>query len=86
MGYREVSESVANANPADTPAIENHLDHSLDHSDVVEEVLTDALARPPLLGGSTSAQLAKEIEARRLARVGNVITLNAARRDKKGGP
>ena len=84
--YREVSEGATTANPSNTPPIENHLDHSLDHSDVVEEALANALAKAASAGRfDVVAQLAKEIEARRLTRVGNVITLNAARREKKGG-
>jgi hypothetical protein len=75
-----VTSEQAQANPA-TPG---HLDASLDAPDAVEAALAAALSRAAAAGRfDVVAQLAKELEARRLARMGNVHALEA-RRDRLG--
>ena len=86
-GYREVSDPRTATNKGDTPSIGNHLDHYLDHSDVVEDALASALTKAAAAGRfDVVAQLAKQIEARRLTRAKDVIALDTGRRDKNGRP
>jgi hypothetical protein len=63
------------------------LDRSLDHQlppDVVEAALARALDRASEAGRfDVVAQLARELEARRLARAVNVVRLDAARRPRE---
>jgi hypothetical protein len=67
---------VASASPAS---------EALPTTDVVEAVLATALAKAAAAGRfDVVAQLARELEARRHARTGNVVPMTSARR--KGVP
>ena len=66
---------------ADTPPIRSKLGRSLDQPDEVEAALAKALGDAAAAGRfDVVAQLAKELDARRLARAGNVLSLEVARR------
>jgi hypothetical protein len=69
---------------ADTPPIESKLDRSLDQPDAVDATLAKALGEAATAGRfDVVAQLARELEARRLARAGNVTSFDAARRARR---
>jgi hypothetical protein len=68
---------------ADTPLNEAPLGHTLGRSDEVETTLAKALAQAAAAGRfDVVAQLAKELEARRLAGTGNVVALTAKTRQR----
>jgi hypothetical protein len=73
-GVEEPSDALP---PSDNPAIPGHLDASLDAPDPVAQALAKALDGATAAGRwDVVAQLAGEVEARRLARTGNVIIMS----------
>jgi hypothetical protein len=67
-GFRELTASLQAEETADTPPIRSPLDHSLDHSDPVAVAVARALTAAAAAGRfDVVAQLARELEARRLA-------------------
>jgi hypothetical protein len=83
-GEKPVAE--APEDDAERPAVSApHPSGGAPERDAVEAALASALAQAATAGRfDVVAQLARELEARRLARAGNVVTLNA-HRDRKGG-
>ena len=60
------------------------MDRSLDQPDAVDAMLAKALGEAAAAGRfDVVAQLAKELEARSLARAGNVVTFDTARRETR---
>jgi hypothetical protein len=65
---------------ADTPLNEAHLDRDLDRTGDVEAALAKALEGAAAAGRwDVVSQLARELEARRLARMRNVVALSSAK-------
>jgi hypothetical protein len=74
-GYRELTRSPKAEQTIDTPPMRSQLDHSLDRSDPVVVELARALGAAAAAGRfDVVAQLARELEARRLAG-SNVVSI-----------
>jgi hypothetical protein len=84
-GDREVECSDTPSTDAEDALNRALLDPILDPTDGVESALAGALAAAATAGRfDVVAQLARELEARRLARMGNVVALRTKAR-KRGG-
>ncbi len=70
---------------ADEALNTDDLDRDLDRRGAVESALAKAIALAATAGRfDVVAQLARELEARRLARAGNVVSLDSARNRDRG--